>query len=361
MKPSIPFTRLNKSPDAMRWFIVGAHEAGASESKIVSLTNLSRQTVWHVINCFKRTGTPNVRRRKRTKQRAKAMTMTDTEKSLPHYDARSEFHQDSSDSCSVDQYDLNCETNLDMDIKKEEQDEEHLAWKRALYFRRKGNSTATDTIDYVLYKGRKHEEKRISSWQKSQNQCKRYKRSQGDKGQYAVHPPSPPPHSNDLLLPKLEPTPTTLSPNSFRQLPYIQSINTFAIATDNTCHSTAITTSSPPSLPLSIKNTMQSLEESQALSLSSLISPSLSSSTASDTLLPPSSGFHHDCPVSQFKYWSRSDDKQLLHHVLTRMGCWDELDQQFKGRHSSLDCIKRWDLLQHYLFKELQQTGTLNW
>ncbi|CAO3592730.1 unnamed protein product [Absidia cylindrospora] len=96
MKPSIPFTRLNKSPDAIRWFIVGAHQAGASHNEIASLTNFSRQTVWHVINSFKRTGMPNGRRRKRT----------DTKKPLSYYDARSELQQDSSDSCSDDQHDF---------------------------------------------------------------------------------------------------------------------------------------------------------------------------------------------------------------------------------------------------------------
>jgi hypothetical protein len=50
-----------------------------------------------------------------------------------------------------------------------------------------------------------------------------------------------------------------------------------------------------------------------------------------------------------------------LRHILTRTGNWDKLDQIFEGKHSVADCIERWDVLQHYLIKELKKTGTSRW
>ncbi|KAI8081716.1 uncharacterized protein BX664DRAFT_388659, partial [Halteromyces radiatus] len=63
----------------------------------------------------------------------------------------------------------------------------------------------------------------------------------------------------------------------------------------------------------------------------------------------------------RFNVWTQRDDKRLLRHVFMRVGSWDEVETLFDGRHSVTDCIKRWDVLHHYLFKELQKTGTSNW
>lgn len=65
MKPSIPVAHLNNvTPDAIRWFIIGAYQAGASESEIVSLTNLSRYTIRYTIASFVKTGLPSMRTQK---------------------------------------------------------------------------------------------------------------------------------------------------------------------------------------------------------------------------------------------------------------------------------------------------------
>ncbi|KAI8064226.1 hypothetical protein BC940DRAFT_306473 [Gongronella butleri] len=54
----LSFDHCDMTKEDMRWFIVGAHEAGAAETDIMAMTNLSKHTVRYAIDTYKRTGQP---------------------------------------------------------------------------------------------------------------------------------------------------------------------------------------------------------------------------------------------------------------------------------------------------------------
>ncbi|KAI8328993.1 hypothetical protein BC941DRAFT_443958 [Chlamydoabsidia padenii] len=201
MKPSIPVANLtNTNPDAIRWFIIGAYQAGASETEIVSLTNLSRYTIRYTIASFVRTGLPHLRKQKEHKPKIQNDNLAYQYKTpLSNMDNEDGGLSDSS-SDEEDEEDEEMNTGDNNDVKKEEQNEDQQVWKNSLLLRRKGNSTARDTMEYVLYKGRKFEEKRLNTWQK-QHYRKLYR------------PPPSPPH-DVLIRPKSEPYSPPTSPES---------------------------------------------------------------------------------------------------------------------------------------------------
>ncbi|ORX46766.1 hypothetical protein DM01DRAFT_1339423 [Hesseltinella vesiculosa] len=65
-----PFGSSDMSTEDMRWFIIGAHEAGATEADIMAMTQLSKNTVRYAIDTFRKTGLPFYQKRK-YKQRRK--------------------------------------------------------------------------------------------------------------------------------------------------------------------------------------------------------------------------------------------------------------------------------------------------
>lgn len=48
------------TPEAKRWLIIGAHQAGASEKHVARISGLSRTAVRNIILNYQRTGTPNM-------------------------------------------------------------------------------------------------------------------------------------------------------------------------------------------------------------------------------------------------------------------------------------------------------------
>ncbi|KAI8142483.1 hypothetical protein BJV82DRAFT_615040 [Fennellomyces sp. T-0311] len=49
-------------PENVRWYVVGAHLAGAVDSQIVEMTSLSKGSIRQIIQNFKRTGSPSIAR-----------------------------------------------------------------------------------------------------------------------------------------------------------------------------------------------------------------------------------------------------------------------------------------------------------
>ncbi|KAI9490509.1 hypothetical protein BDB00DRAFT_875250 [Zychaea mexicana] len=49
-------------PEHMRWYVVGAHLAGAVDSQIVEMTDLTKGSIRQIIQNFKRTGSPSIAR-----------------------------------------------------------------------------------------------------------------------------------------------------------------------------------------------------------------------------------------------------------------------------------------------------------
>ncbi|CAO3596841.1 unnamed protein product [Absidia cylindrospora] len=306
MKPSIP----TNDPDTVQWFIIGAYQAGASESEIVSMTNLSRFTIHNTIPSFKKTGNPNMRRRKSKYlylyllillftiayyNFITLLTCIDRKRSPKmdtlQCDSLTDTEVDNSD-CSSDYIDM------DTGIQETNQRKGRLYHKRTQQFQPK-TPTATDTIDYILHKGQKYAKKSISSIQKPQKQRKSQK--QNDRNGTIL--PSSPSQSHEPTSPKLQ-----------------QPLPTKNHAMDNT-----------------------------------------SSHSPSYLCTSDQPRYHHNNLSDENSLWTRKDDKLLLQHVLTRMGRWNELDQHFDGRHSGMDCVERWGVLQHYLFKQLNKNGTNGW
>ncbi|ORZ19862.1 hypothetical protein BCR42DRAFT_410671 [Absidia repens] len=293
MKPAIP----TDDPDTIQWFIIGAYQAGASETEIVSMTNLSRFIIHNTISSFKKTGNPNLRRRKSRKRSTKLDTL--------HCDSLTDTEDNNSDCSSDAHYVATDYVDMDTGIQEINQRKGRLYRKRTKPFQPKRSSTATDTIDYILHKGQKYEKKNISSIQKPQKQQRQLK--QHDYNGTII--PSSSSQSHEHIPPKLQPTLT--------------------------------------------KHTMD-LQLNRAME-----------NTSPHSTIPLCSSDHHRYKQSnssnETNIWTRKDDKLLLQHVLTRMGRWDELNQLFDGRHSGMDCVERWGVLQHYLFKQLNKNGTNGW
>lgn len=58
--PSLYMTKskLRDSPEAKRWLIVGAYQAGATEKHVARISGLSKTAVRNIILNYQRTGTP---------------------------------------------------------------------------------------------------------------------------------------------------------------------------------------------------------------------------------------------------------------------------------------------------------------
>ncbi|KAI9275417.1 hypothetical protein BY458DRAFT_507383 [Sporodiniella umbellata] len=61
--------------------------------------------------------------------------------------------------------------------------------------------------------------------------------------------------------------------------------------------------------------------------------------------------------------WTVDQDKILMTHLLTRLSSerWPELVEKLKGKHTVLDCKKRWELLRGLVLKGTQKSGTNGW
>ncbi|KAJ8651721.1 hypothetical protein O0I10_012709 [Lichtheimia ornata] len=58
-----PIRPSNRQPhDSIRWFVVGAHQAGCSPARISDMTYLSESAVRNIIRNFQHTGSPSLRR-----------------------------------------------------------------------------------------------------------------------------------------------------------------------------------------------------------------------------------------------------------------------------------------------------------
>ena len=52
----------NTIPEHIRWYVVGAHLAGAVDSQIMEMTDLTKGSIRQIITNFKRTGSPSIAR-----------------------------------------------------------------------------------------------------------------------------------------------------------------------------------------------------------------------------------------------------------------------------------------------------------
>lgn len=55
--------RKRDTPEAKRWLIVGAYQAGASEKHVARISGLSKTAVRNIILNYQRTGTPSIPRK----------------------------------------------------------------------------------------------------------------------------------------------------------------------------------------------------------------------------------------------------------------------------------------------------------
>ncbi|KAI8876646.1 hypothetical protein K501DRAFT_162371, partial [Backusella circina FSU 941] len=79
--------------EAKRWLIIGAHKAGASETKLVKLSGLSKQVIRQILLNYQKTGKPNLPQKKHRFKN----------KLVVEYDENGDIIDDDSDD---DDYDL---------------------------------------------------------------------------------------------------------------------------------------------------------------------------------------------------------------------------------------------------------------